>query len=186
MEAKITPRLSLVAVCMAAALGGAGCSNAQAPAPSEAAKAAQAPPASITPENDLEAALLKAAVDPKAQPAFEQAFLDAKVFMRTDPERVKEMEAAIGPDGKWRGGDVSFWLLRDEHGDLVVPVFTSAGRLRSVYPGKAWVSLRGREVLKLIGRSPVVLNPALAPQVGWSAADVARIRASDAAASPAS
>lgn len=131
----------------------------------------------ITPTNDLEVELLKAAAEPNFRPTFERHFLTAYVFMRTDPASVPELQKAIGPDGKLtQKTDIHLWLFRSEHGELVAPMFTSVERLRAVYPGKAWVRLKGHEALQMVKGRTVVVNPSLAPQVTWAAADVAVMR----------
>lgn len=124
--------------------------------------------------------MLKAAAEPSLRPTFERQFLAADVVMRTNPALVPEIQKAIGPDGKLtRKIDIQVWAFKDERGQLVVPIFTSPARLKSVYPGQPWVRLKGREALRMAASHAVIINPSLTPQVTWTPADIGAIRSRD-------
>jgi hypothetical protein len=128
----------------------------------------------IEPENALEEALIKAAREPRSRVSFEELVLSSRLYVRVHADSVQEVTSALGADGKLtRSADVKAWAFQNEDGELVVPVFTSAARLKAVYPGEPYISLVGRDAIKLAGGHPIQLNHGLAPRVRWSASEAA-------------
>jgi len=114
------------------------------------------------PLNALERALMAAATDPGARPAFTQRLLESTLYISPAGE--------LGPDGN--GGSLVVVHLKDGAGDAA-DVFTAAERVQEVVGADARVLARpGRELLEQLSGRPVQLNPNLAYGVVWSAADI--------------
>jgi hypothetical protein len=115
----------------------------------------------FAPQNALEKALMEAAADAAARPAFYRILLESPLFFLTPEETVKAGKTVLEPGEQlqlvhWRGKDGPF-----------VPFFSSMARVREA-SAKAGVtfgclSIPGSEAFRLLAQQPTeaFLNPGL-------------------------
>jgi hypothetical protein len=129
----------------------------------------------FTPENPLEAALVSAASDPAARPAFYRALLDAQLFFLTPPGPRPDERSTRPP-----GSKLSLVQWKGPEGDYI-PLFTSRARLDQIASqiGGAYgfVALSGKAAFGLLAQRPMgaMLNPGLRYGKELSPSEIARL-----------
>jgi hypothetical protein len=115
----------------------------------------------FTPENDLEQALVRAAHDPAARPAFYRCLLDAVLFLVTP-----DAPARKGPRTLESDTAVSLLSFERPRG-LFTPIFSSQARVAEVCSRMpepvGYLGLKGRDAFPLLAQreQAAVLNPGL-------------------------
>jgi type III secretion system (T3SS) SseB-like protein len=107
-------------------------------------------------ENDLEAALMRAAKEPSARPAFYRLLLTSNLFViaRIEGRKLTPGDNALKP------GERIQMATGDLNGKRFHPVFTSLKRLQENNRDNAeWMSLNGRALFQMTKGATFVLNP---------------------------
>jgi hypothetical protein len=129
----------------------------------------------FSPENPLETALVQAASDPAARPAFYRALLDAQLFFLTPPGPRPDEQGMLPP-----GSKLSLVQWKGAQGDYI-PLFTSRARLDEIASqiGGAYgfVAIAGKAAFSLLAQRPMgaVLNPGLRYGKELSPGEIARL-----------
>ena len=137
----------------------------------------------ITPENDLERAMVAFAdhPTPEAQAVVGEALVRSRVYVRIDDETATRFPAL-------KDGQVNVWSIKLPDGRRALAIYTSMARFQTAFaedgPAAA-MSLNGRRAL-LLARpdQPIALNWGLSPHVQWDPALTRKIL--DGAPKPAS
>jgi hypothetical protein len=110
----------------------------------------------ITPENDLEAAMLAAAADPSQQHRFYQLLLDSELVALGRLDQTLSLETVRGPTGEFH------------------PVFTAAGRVAALVKDPVdRFTIQGRQLFEIAAGAQFVLNPGSAPDKVLTADEIA-------------
>jgi hypothetical protein len=108
-------------------------------------------------ENELERALVKAAKNPAAAPAFYRLLLESDLLVMGTAEG---RESATETFGVTPGGKFNL-VPGTKNGDHFLPVFSSLLRMQEYVKQECkYLSINGRALLDLTRGAPVILNPA--------------------------
>lgn len=128
----------------------------------------------ITPENDLERALVAFAdhPSPETETAVGEALLRSRVYVRIDDETARRFPAL-------KDGQVNVWTVKLPDGRRALAIYTSMARFQTALAEEGSIptmSLDGRRAL-LLARpdQPVALNWGLSPHVHWDPALTRRL-----------
>lgn len=134
-------------------------------------------------ENDIERALMRAAAEPAARPAFERALLDAELFVVLIPEG----PIVPGADGKVTIPEgTRLTLATATRGDTtLIPVFTAPSRARAWFTDEHVIAPdKARDLFERYRGTAFVLNAGSDYCVEYSAADVEVLLAGGSDAGP--
>ena len=110
----------------------------------------------FVPENDLEAALVRAATEAAARPEFYRLLLTSTLFVIA---RIEGRKLTPG-NNTIQAGERMQIATGDLNGKRFHPVFTSLKRLQEANPENAdWLSLNGRALFETTKGATFVLNP---------------------------
>ena len=123
------------------------------------------------PRNDLEAALMRAARDPAARPAFNRQLLDAELYVATPEAPATPSERTVGT-----GETLRLLNVADPQGNPVPAIFTDETRLADIFgAGTGYARLPASALFEMFAQSGAWLNPGLAYGVLWTADDLAHL-----------
>jgi hypothetical protein len=108
----------------------------------------------FVPENELEAALVAAAADPARRPEFYRTLLRSKLFLLDESTEARPPGSIVLQPG-------ATIPIRDIeiNGQVFVPLYSSALRIRSGARPARYLALEARAILELVGKRDVFLNP---------------------------
>jgi hypothetical protein len=120
-------------------------------------------------QNVLERALMGAAVDPAARPAFEQLVLKSELYVATPEAPPAARERVLERDEM-----VNFFTVPGPDGGQLPALFTSEARIAEVFgAGIGFLRINGATLLEMVAGDGAFLNPGLDYGVHWSAGDLA-------------
>ncbi|HEV7290127.1 SseB family protein [Sphingomonas sp.] len=123
------------------------------------------------PHNDIEQALMDAAVNPDARAAFHRALLDADLYAAT-PEAPAFAENRIAQEGE----RLSLLNVQGPDGAPVAAIFTAQERIVEVFGmDVGFVAIRGEELLSLVANQGAWLNPGFPYSVYWTPSELSAV-----------
>lgn len=123
------------------------------------------------PHNEIEQALMDAAVNPDARAAFHRALLDADLYAAT-PEAPAFAENRIAQEGE----RLSLLNVQGPDGAPVAAIFTAQERIVEVFGmDVGFVAIRGEELLSLVANQGAWLNPGFPYSVYWTPSELSAV-----------
>jgi len=139
--------------------------------PSSAQGSSQTPFVAFQPHNAIEQMLAEAAIKPDARMAFQQALLEADLYVATPdaPEAVRMRMAG-------EAESLSVLNVKRPDGVSVAAIFTAQERIVEVFGvGRGFVAMKGSVLLEMVASHGACLNPGSSYSVYWTPNELARI-----------